>query len=398
MSLAEKSALEVLRSAVAGLLVFDAGQRVLFWNRWMEQASGISAEDAEGKTFVELFPALENSMLHQAIVNTLKNRQSRIMNHTLHRRLFPLHGEGGEPLCQQLYILPLVEGEACCCMVQINDVTVAAKREKLLHEKEQHLRQINETLEQRVAAEVERNMNHERMMIHQGRLAAMGEMVHNIAHQWRQPLNVLALVLANIRDELDSGENNQAALDKLFLDAKKVIAKMSSTIDDFRDFFKPNREKSVFDVKAAVQDALRIVEVSFRQQRIDFTLEGPEGVLTFGYPNEFSQVLLNVLNNARDAIAGDASRKGEIHIIVKREEGWAVVCIADNGGGISAAVLPKIFDPYFTTKDKGSGIGLYMTRIIIEDHMNGRIEAANRGAGVEFTIRCPLTPDRRTAR
>lgn len=390
MSFPAKLALEVLRAAVAGLLVFDAGERVVFWNEWLEKTSGISAEDAEGKAFVELFPDLERSMLHQVIQNALRNHQSRVMTHSLHRQLFPLRDDGGEPLKQQLYVMPLAQGDANFCMVQINDVTVAAKREKLLHEKELRLRQINETLEQRVTEEVDRNMMNERTMIHQGRLAAMGEMVHNIAHQWRQPLNVLAIVLANIRDEIDDPQRDRAILDKLFKDAKKVIAKMSSTIDDFREFFRPNRDKTAFDVKTAVQEALQIVEMSFRHHHVLFRLDGEEGLQAYGYPNEFSQVLLNILNNARDAICRNTERPGEIIVTVEREETCAVVRIADTGGGIPEDVLPKVFDPYFTTKEKGSGIGLYMTRIIIEDHMNGSIEARNTGQGAEFVVRCPL--------
>ncbi|TSA42013.1 MAG: PAS domain S-box protein [Betaproteobacteria bacterium] len=253
------------------------------------------------------------------------------------------------------------------------------------------LNEINETLEQRVIAAVHKNMEHERMLIQQSRLAAMGEMIGNIAHQWRQPLNALALLQANIKDAFEFGDLNRESMDQFSEDGQRLIQKMSTTIDDFRDYFKPNREKTPFPLHQAIDQALKIIGASFQNHNIAITLPANPEILVIGYPNEFSQVLLNVLNNAKEAMRERNVHGGKIDILLDHDSENAYVTIRDNGGGIPPQSLPKIFDPYYTTKDKGTGIGLYMSRMIME-HMDGSIEARNVGDGAEFRMMLPKAP------
>ena len=158
----------------------------------------------------------------------------------------------------------------------------------------------------------------------------------------------------------------------------------------FIQIFRPNKRKEKFCVNKIVRESLSLVDASFKYNNISVMLNEEERIYVFGFSNEYSQVIINVLNNARDAIV-EKKADGEIRIDVFRENGSAVVKISDNGGGIPENIMNMIFDPYFTTKEegKGTGIGLYMSKVIIEDHMNGYVEVQNNNGGAEFRITTP---------
>ncbi|MDD5247646.1 MAG: ATP-binding protein [Rhodocyclaceae bacterium] len=258
-----------------------------------------------------------------------------------------------------------------------------------VRDSQQHLRQLAATLEDRVQQEVARNREKDHLLIQQSRLASMGEMVHNIAHQWRQPLNALGLLIHNIRDDYEYGTMTSANLRQATADAQRLLERMSHTIDDFRDFFRPDREMADFDVGAAVRDALFITEASLKNYNIEVAADIPAGVVAEGYPSQFSQALLNLLINAKEALQ-QRGPGGRIAVRLAAEAGRANVTVDDTAGGIPEEVLAKIFEPYFTTKEQGSGIGLYMAKMIIEKNMNGSIAASNTPAGARFVVSIPL--------
>ncbi|NTV95316.1 MAG: PAS domain S-box protein [Thiobacillus sp.] len=262
---------------------------------------------------------------------------------------------------------------------------IAARREV-----EEALRRLNETLEQRVAEEVAKNREKDMVLIQQSRLAAMGEMIGNIAHQWRQPLNALGLVLTNIKDAYDFNELTGEYLDQTATQGERLIQKMSTTINDFRNFFRPDKELKAFSALDQIKEALSLVEASFRNNNIAISLAADADLLLLGFPNEYSQVLLNVLGNAKDAISAGGRTDGQVRITLNREGRTGCVAIRDNGGGIRDDILDKIFEPYFSTKKMGTGIGLYMSKMIVERNMSGSVSARNVEGGAEFTIRIPL--------
>ncbi|MCE5182442.1 MAG: PAS domain S-box protein [Betaproteobacteria bacterium] len=264
----------------------------------------------------------------------------------------------------------------------IRDITERKRLEKeLLH--------LNQTLEQQVKNGVARNMEQERLLIQQSRLAAMGEMIGNIAHQWRQPINALTLLLGNIKDAYEYNELDKKYLDSEVDKGQQMILSMSATIDDFRNFFKPNKEKQNFQPCDGIEDAIKLVSHSFKNCNIEIEFEkNDERCKVMGYPNEFAQVVLNALSNAKEAIV-EKKIHGKVHIRVEKETDKAIVSIRDNAGGIPEEILPKVFDPYFTTKEKGTGIGLYMSKTIM-DHMDGDIVIRNIAGGTEVLITLPL--------
>jgi two-component system CheB/CheR fusion protein len=258
-------------------------------------------------------------------------------------------------------------------------------REALRREAEQALR--TETSKRLQA--VEELRVREQMLMQQNRQAAMGEMIGNIAHQWRQPLNTLGLIIQELPMNYDAGMFTREHLEASVAKAKQVIYHMSQTIDDFRNFFRPDKEKVLFKANDIVAKAVSLIEGSFREQRVNIEILAEEDIFIYGYPNEYSQVILNVLINARDAfIERRANEPKTVIITLSREDDKSVLTITDNAGGIAEEIMAKIFDPYFTTKgpDKGTGVGLFMSKIIIEKNMAGRLTACNVGKGAKFRI------------
>jgi len=248
--------------------------------------------------------------------------------------------------------------------------------------------ELEEETAQRVAA-LEELRDKERLLLQQSRLAALGEMISNIAHQWRQPLNELGLIVQELPMMYDKGFFSRDYLKESVTKFMKVLAHMSKTIDDFRNFFRPDKEKVTFKVSQVVQSALGLVEESFRQKEIEIRIEAVGDPVIVGHPNEFSQVILNILFNARDAfLARPELVPRQIVLRILQEGDKAVLTISDNAGGIPEEIIDKIFDPYFTTRgpEQGTGIGLYLSKIIIEKNIPGRLTVTNTGQGASFRI------------
>ena len=235
---------------------------------------------------------------------------------------------------------------------------------------------------------VESLRENEQMLLQQSRLAAMGEMINNIAHQWRQPLNVLGMLSQQMRLYYDLGSFNKEFLDTTVNKSMGLINHMSQTIDDFRNFFMPEKEKVEFAIHEVVSKTMTLVEDNFKNQQIGIDIQASANPTVTGFPNEFSQALLNILINAKDALAERRPQDAKVTVTIGMEGEKAVMTIADNAGGIPMEILGKIFEPYFTTKgpDRGTGVGLFMSKTIIEKNMNGRLTVCNTADGAEFKI------------
>lgn len=228
----------------------------------------------------------------------------------------------------------------------------------------------------------------EQMLIQQSRQAAMGEMIGNIAHQWRQPLNVLGLYTQSFGAFYGKPSFTKEFMDTSVAKSMDIIKHMSKTIDDFRDYFKPEKEKSDFSVSETIKNTLSLLDGNFQNPKINLDIIENGNLVINGFQNEFAQVILNILVNAKDAIIERRISEARIVITVSSEADCAVVTIADNAGGISEEIINKVFDPYFTTKGPqyGTGIGLFMSKTIIEKNMDGRLTVQNTDIGAEFRI------------
>jgi PAS domain S-box-containing protein len=262
------------------------------------------------------------------------------------------------------------------------------------------LRELNATLEKRVKEEVEKNREKDRFLFQQSRLAAMGEMIGNIAHQWRQPLSELGIILYKMK-KIYKKYANENDLDyyESYDNSKKVIKKMSDTIDDFRNFFNPHRPSEAFSITGALDDAMLVMQGTIQRHAIKLVVDIKDEVCIKGYLSEFSQVLINLLNNSKDAFNQNKTNNRVINLEIKKfDENYAIISFKDNAGGINKDVLDKIFEPYFTTKhaSMGTGLGLYMSRMIIQNSMGGTLEVKNHDNGVCFYIKVPVCRDKET--
>jgi two-component system, NtrC family, C4-dicarboxylate transport sensor histidine kinase DctB len=246
-----------------------------------------------------------------------------------------------------------------------------------------------DNLEYKIQEEIDKRLEQEQMLIQQSKLASMGEMIGNIAHQWRQPLAQVSAIFMNMKVTYDFDNFTQKYLNEKVEEANKLTQYMSQTINDFQNFFKPHGEEELFSVETACREALFIIESSLNYHEIKVDFSVSDELNTLGYKNEFSQVILNILNNAKNILLEREIENPYIKVEIKEGDNFAIVKIGDNGGGIDKKILDKIFEPYFTTRHKtqGTGIGLYMSKNIIEKNMNGYLNVKNKDLGACFTIK-----------
>jgi C4-dicarboxylate-specific signal transduction histidine kinase len=225
-------------------------------------------------------------------------------------------------------------------------------------------------------------------------MASLGQMLANIAHQWRQPLTELNLTLFNMKKA--SIQNNEKKVDELYKESKTLISSMSSTIDDFTNFFNPQKEKKSFEIKDAINEALIILRKVIELENIHIQIDVPINYKVIGVSNELSQVIINLIQNSKDAFIQNDIKNKTIIITLKEElildKKYALLEIKDNAGGISKENIDKIFDPYFTTKYKsqGTGLGLFMSKMIIEKSLEGELSHKNCDDGSIFIIKLIL--------
>jgi len=237
----------------------------------------------------------------------------------------------------------------------------------------------------------EKQKEQERMMAQQAKMAEMGDMVGAIAHQWRQPLNTInaALIKLRMAFELDMGTKEGIIETAKFVEDQTL--KMSGTINDFLNYFKPSKEAEYFTLDSCLANIFKMVGAQLDSRGIKTTVDVGDKTVIFGYKNELEHVLLNVILNARDAYSEQNLNEKIIRIVARSDEKIVSIVIDDNAGGIPETIIKKIFNPYFTTKEtnKGTGIGLYMSKTIIEKSFNGKLEAKNIENGARFIITLP---------
>lgn len=258
-----------------------------------------------------------------------------------------------------------------------------------------HHQKLNIKLEEKIKDEIKKQKAQEEILISQSRSAGIGEMINNIAHQWRQPLSNLSLTIQNIGFTYGSGDLTQETLDESINKSKKIINSMSNTIDTFRDFFEPNKNKNLFKIEHSINNTIEILSSALRFYNIKLTKEIIDDIETYNYENEFCQVLLNIITNAKDALVSEKIKDPKINIKLYKMQNKLIVEIKDNAKGIDEKIINKIFEPYFTTKGKGegTGIGLYMSKLIIEKNMHGKLEVKNDTEGAVFIITLNITKE-----
>lgn len=231
------------------------------------------------------------------------------------------------------------------------------------------------------------------LLIEQSKHAAMGEMISMIAHQWRQPLQAVSILVQKLPlTKMIDGEISDELVDSVVDDVGKQLNYMSKTIDDFRDFFKPNRNKENIDISILINKSLDFLEYLLKANSIKLNLKNDMKIEVFVYVNEIVQAIINIIKNSCDALNEHVIDEKIINISTTKNDDYIYIMIEDNAGGIPANVIGKIFEPYFSTKTNknGTGLGLYMCKTIIEQHSSGVISVENTNIGAKFTIKLPV--------
>lgn len=294
-------------------------------------------------------------------------------------------------------------GKICLLIPEGRDITERIIAEDALHEKavqleeeigerqkaEEELRLINESLEERITLAVTELRKKDDLLIHHSRLAAMGELLTNIAHQWRQPLNNIAAYVQTMQYLHKTDKLSDVEMDNDITAVMDIIKQMSQTINDFRSFFRKDKACQEFVLKEVIDRSINLISSQLTAHSILVVVKGDEDMRAVGYPNEYAQGVVNILYNARDILLENSVANPLIEITISSEAGKSTVCIKDNGGGIPDSILPRIFEPYFTTKGPATstGIGLYMARTLIERNMGGSLSVQNVEGGAEFKIK-----------
>jgi two-component system sensor histidine kinase/response regulator len=275
----------------------------------------------------------------------------------------------------------------------VDYVTKPFRKRELLARVKTHLslHEKNQDLEKRVEDEISKRTQQQKLLIRQSRVAAMGEMMSAITHQWKQPLNILSVLNSKIKlkvsmDKLDKEEMIQ---DTQTID--NTIKMMSETVSDFKNYFSNDKTKNVFCIKQKVSDIVNIIKVQLEVNNINLQIDIEEETTGYAVESEFKHVILNLISNAKDAIIQNKCENREIFLKTEKIDNTNTkLTVQDSGGGIPENIIEKIFDDYFTTKGKdGTGIGLSMTKLIVEDEMHGTIEVCNQNDGALFTVIFP---------
>ncbi len=291
----------------------------------------------------------------------------------------------------------ILDSQNFIVIVALNNITTEIQTQKklkalndnlenIVNHKTKELQDLNETLELRIKEEVEKNREKDKTLIQQGRFAALGEMIGNIAHQWRQPLSAISSTVSSMQLQRQLAIASDKDIDSSYESIMKYVQFLNQTIEDFRSFFRKDKEQIKFNIIEILNNSLSITSAVYKDNEIILTLDiKEEQLISKGFPNELSQVFLNILNNAKDVLKEKKFEKRHVYIKAYSTKINNVIEIFDSAGGIPAHAKDKVFDPYFTTKHKsqGTGIGLYMSKDIIEKHMNGSLTAINSDFFIE---------------
>jgi len=262
---------------------------------------------------------------------------------------------------------------------------------ELYAQAQKELKEINSSLEKRVEEEVAYNRQKDQQMLEQSRLAQMGEMLSMIAHQWRQPLGAITATTGSISLHMQLDANDEEFIEERLQKINTFTQYLSTTISDFRNFFKPDKEQTLTSLNEVVSGSLKIIGTSLEAQgiQVETFLESKDEFLSF--PNELKQVVLNILKNAQDVFLDKEIKNSRLLLKTRSTSEGYELSICDNAGGISEEIMAHIFDPYFTTKHQsdGTGLGLYMSKMIVEDHCNGKLNVKNSSEGACFYLFLP---------
>ncbi|KLD99768.1 ABC transporter substrate-binding protein [Aliarcobacter butzleri] len=363
---------EWLDSAIEGISLFEKGKLLKVNKQFLEILGYQNFKEVENKTYFDFVPQEDYHILKEKLKDDQEPYEIRF-----------LKKDGS-------FIDGLVKGhnikgsnKRISTIIDISELKNTQRK----------LAELNLHLEERIKEELQKNHEQRAIMFQQAKLAEMGSMMNMIAHQWRQPLNNISLIVNTIIIKQKKDNLTAETLDNLKMNFKQQIDYLSNTIDDFQNFFKPKKDKEPFSLKEAILSTYNLIEPIFESNQIKFNLNSNKPIDYYGYKSELYQVILTIFNNSVDAFKENDFSNKTVDVILEENKDNLIIKIKDNAGGVKEEILGKIFDLYFSTKTKknGTGLGLYISKTIINRHFKGEIKASNVDNGLEITISLPKT-------
>lgn len=382
-----------------GHMIVDDKFIVHYWNKWLEINTRIEFENIVGKSLAEFYPELNCNVLGRKIRTALRLGTPSFYDQNSSVKFIPINRNKVTTsslthMQQQVTISPYIE-EDRLVLISIYDISELHETKLLLKKEVEKVNKLNSELEERIEKALEANKAQVQHMILQSRQAQMGEMISLIAHQWRQPLGIISAAIIDMQMKIAFEKLDLRDYEKEYIDTKidtinRCVQNLSTTIDDFRNFYKPNKHSETVKLEEICTKSLRIIKESLITTNINIIEEYSSEDEIELYLNEMVQVILNILKNSQDNFIEKKINNPWIKVRTERR----TISICDNGGGIPEDIINNIFEPYFSTKNEknGTGLGLYMSKTIIEEHHKGTIKAINRDEGVCFIMELGVIP------
>ena len=373
---------ELIEQVPYGFLIIQSGGKIVEANPFACQVLGYPASELLDINANKLFEQFQKHSFDDILDSIYQNKKLSFDDIFQHSQInIPVEITAGQLIIKKVSHI----------LIMFQDIIERVQSQQMEAQKTREIEELNKGLEEKIKQEVNKNLEKDQLLVQQSKMAAMGDMMGNIAHQWRQPLNTLAISIQDVEEAYIFDDISEEYIQRFVKSAMENITYMSKTIDDFRNFFKPSKTKEPFKLRDSIENILQIVSAQLENHNIKITLSG-ENYEVIGYPNEFKQVIINLTNNAKDAILENQIPNGEISIYIESHSArFRRIRIEDNGGGVPKNIINKVFEPYFTTKEgnKGTGIGLYMSKTIIEENMRGKLILKNIENGAMFMILIP---------
>lgn len=345
--------------------------------------------DVPASTFKTLWNTIKAKKIYKS---TVKNRAKDGSTFYVNTTVVPILNDNNEIIefvAIRYDVTKEIESQQALELKEIELQELNKTLEQKVAQKTKQLKLLNESLQERIQQEVAKGEERQRILFWQSRMASLGQMLANIAHQWRQPLTELGLIIFNMKTSMLN--HDKAQMMNFYEQSKDIIKNMSATIDDFANFFKPNKDTTIFDVSACIKEALNIIQTLIAQENININLNLTD-VKINGIPNELIQVLINLVKNSIDAFVINNITTRNIDITMLEENDFVTIKLQDNGGGIPKDKQEIIFEPYFTTKhaSQGTGLGLFISKMICEHGFNGSLHVHSQNSTTTFYLKFPV--------
>jgi signal transduction histidine kinase len=382
---------KILSSIDNGVLILDSELKIHFYNKWLEIYTHIKEEDILGKKLTDIFTNIKEKTLLRKVKTALRMQTPTFYTATASHYLIPIkinHIKNSlfDYMQQDVSIIPFDQEKKLVALI-LTDQTNMANTNAILNA---HVKKINELNAELLRERELTEMQHKQLLA-SSRSAAMGEMISMIAHQWRQPLSIITTLIANIKIKKELGTLDEQVMVNSFDKIEDTVHYLSDTIEDFRDYFKPNKIKSEVKIAELFNKSIFFLKDEMNQCNIEYNSNIDESITVTTYKNELLQSIINIIKNSIDAFDKNSKEKKEISVYAKVNDNKLHISIEDNAGGIDATIMNKVFEPYFSTKNKnGTGLGLYMCKTIIEQHLQGEIKLSSDSNGTKVAIKLPL--------